>query len=83
MPDLYSRRSFIAGVLTAGVVSTSASFLLTRRESVTLTLATGFEPTGGGRELLTTLWNQQHPYVRIAVNEINSSNQDNYAKFTE
>ena len=83
MPDLYSRRSFIAGVLTAGVVSTSASFLLTRRESVTLTLATGSEPTGGGRELLTTLWNQQHPDVRIAVNEINSSTQDQFAKFTE
>ena len=83
MADLYSRRSFIAGVLTAGVASTSASFLLTRREQVVLTLATGAEPTGGGRELLTTLWNQQNPDIRIAVNEINSSTQDQFAKFTE
>ena len=47
MPDLYSRRSFLAGVLAAGTLSTTAGYLFTRRSPVTLTLVTGADPTGG------------------------------------
>ncbi|MEV6306769.1 extracellular solute-binding protein [Actinoplanes sp. NPDC051861] len=83
MAELYSRRSFLAGVLTAGMLSAATGYLLTRREPVTLTLATGAEPTGGGRNLLINLWNDLHPDVRIVPKEINSSTQDQFAKFTE
>jgi multiple sugar transport system substrate-binding protein len=80
MPDLYSRRSFIAGVLTAGMLSTAAGYLLTRRAPVKLTLATGVDNTGG-RNLLINLWNRFHPDVTIEVVTVNSSTQDQYDTF--
>jgi multiple sugar transport system substrate-binding protein len=80
--QLYSRRSFLAGVLTAGMLSTSASYLVTRRESITLTLATGADPTGG-RELLITMWNKLNPDTQIVVQEVNSSTQDQFDKFNQ
>lgn len=83
MAELYSRRSFLAGVLSAGMLSAATGYLLTRREPVTLTLATGAEPTGGGRELLINLWNELHPDIRIVPRDINSSTLDQFAKFTE
>lgn len=83
MAELYSRRSFTVGVLSAGLLSSAAGYLLTRREPVTLTLATGAEPTGGGRNLLINLWNNLNPDIRVVPREINSSTQDQYAKFTE
>ncbi len=82
MAELYSRRSFLAGVLTAGMLSTSAGYLLTRRESVTLTLATGADPTGG-RELLIAMWNEANPRARILVKEVNSSTRDQFDKFDQ
>lgn len=82
MAELYSRRSFLAGVLTAGMLSTSAGYLLTRRESVTLTLATGADPTGG-RELLITTWNESNPHIRLEVTEVNSSTRDQFDKFDQ
>ena len=82
MTDLYSRRSFLAGVLTAGMLSTAAGYVFTRRESVKLLLATGADPTGG-RRLLTTMWNESKPDVEIALKEVNSSTRDQYAKFIE
>ncbi|MFC7535003.1 ABC transporter-binding protein [Actinoplanes sp. GCM10030250] len=83
MAERYSRRSFMVGALTTGLLSSAAGYSLTRREPVTLTLATGAEPTGGGRKLLINLWNDMHPDIRIELLEINSSTQDQYAKFTE
>ncbi|GIE84645.1 extracellular solute-binding protein [Actinoplanes regularis] len=80
MPDLYSRRSFIAGVLTAGMLSTAAGYLLTRRTPVKLTLVTGADNTGG-RNLLINLWNRFHPDVTIEVVTVNSATQDQYDKF--
>ncbi|BCY06342.1 extracellular solute-binding protein [Actinoplanes sp. L3-i22] len=80
MPDLYSRRSFIAGVLTAGMLSTAAGYLLTRRTPVALTLVTGADNTGG-RALLINLWNRFHPDVTVEVVTVNSSTQDQYDKF--
>jgi multiple sugar transport system substrate-binding protein len=82
MTELYSRRSFLAGVLTAGMLSTSAGYFLTRRESITLTLATGVDPTGG-RELLVTMWNLLNPDTQIKPIEVNSSTRDQYDKFVE
>jgi multiple sugar transport system substrate-binding protein len=82
MTELYSRRSFLAGVLTAGMLSTSAGYFLTRRESITLTLATGADPTGG-RDLLITMWNEQNPQTRIVVKEVNSSTRDQFDKFNQ
>jgi multiple sugar transport system substrate-binding protein len=80
--ELYSRRSFLAGALTAGMLSTSASYLLTRRRSITLTLATGADSTGGRAQLIA-MWNQLNPDSQIVVQEINSSTQDQFAKFTQ
>ncbi|GIF04383.1 extracellular solute-binding protein [Actinoplanes siamensis] len=80
MPDLYSRRSFIAGALTAGMLSSTAGYLFTRRAPVTLTLVTGVDNTGG-RNLLINLWNRFHPDVTVEVVTVNSSTQDQYDKF--
>jgi multiple sugar transport system substrate-binding protein len=82
MGELYSRRSFLAGALTAGMLSTSAGYLLTRRESITLTLATGADKTGG-RRMLITMWNQLNPDTQIVVKEVNSSTQDQFDKFNQ
>jgi multiple sugar transport system substrate-binding protein len=73
MGELYSRRSFLAGVLTAGLLSSAAGYLFTRRDPVTLTLATGAEPTGGGRNLLINMWNELNPDIRIAVREMTAA----------
>jgi multiple sugar transport system substrate-binding protein len=64
------------------MLSTSASYLLTRRESITLTLATGVDSTGG-RQQLITMWNQLNPDTQIVVQEINSSTQDQFEKFSQ
>jgi multiple sugar transport system substrate-binding protein len=82
MTELYSRRSFLAGVLTAGMLSTSAGYLLTRRESISLTLATGADDTGG-RQLLVTMWNTLNPDTQIITREVNSSTRDQFDKFIE
>jgi multiple sugar transport system substrate-binding protein len=82
MTDLYSRRSFLAGVLAAGTLSTTATYALTRRSPVRLTLATGADPTGA-RDLLIDMWNMQHPDITLVAEVINSSTQDQYAKFTQ
>ena len=81
MTDLYSRRSFLAGVLAAGTLSTSAGYFLTRRRPVTLTLATGADPTGA-RDLLISMWNELHPDITVATEVISSSTQDQFEKFT-
>jgi multiple sugar transport system substrate-binding protein len=80
--ELYSRRSFLAGALTAGMLSTAASYLLTRRESITLTLATGADTTGGRAQLIT-MWNQLNPDTQIQVHVVNSSTQDQFDKFNQ
>jgi len=82
MTDLYSRRSFLAGVLAAGTLSTTAGYALTRRSPVRLTLATGADPTGA-RDLLIQMWNALHPDITLVAEVISSSTQDQYAKFTE
>jgi multiple sugar transport system substrate-binding protein len=82
MTDLYSRRSFLAGVLAAGTLSTTAGYALTRRSPVRLTLATGADPTGA-RDLLIDMWNELHPDITVVAEVISSSTQDQYAKFTE
>jgi multiple sugar transport system substrate-binding protein len=83
MGELYSRRSFLAGALTAGMLSTAASFLLTRRESITLTLATGVDDSSGGRGQLITMWNELNPDTQIKPLLINSTTQDQYDKFSQ
>jgi multiple sugar transport system substrate-binding protein len=81
MPDHYSRRSFLAGVLAAGTLSTTAGYLFTRKPSVTLTLVTGADPTGG-RDLLIAMWNESNPDAEIEVEVVRSSTKDQYDKFT-
>ncbi|OWV05627.1 hypothetical protein B5D80_17690 [Micromonospora wenchangensis] len=63
MPEQYSRRSFLSGVLTCGAVSAAAVYLLPgghRPPPVELRLATGADPTGA-RKLLLDMWNQANP----------------------
>jgi multiple sugar transport system substrate-binding protein len=81
--ELYSRRSFLAGALAAGMLSTAASYLLTRRESITLTLATGVDDSQGGRGELVTMWNELNPDTQIKPHEINSTTQDQFDKFSQ
>lgn len=81
MSEHYSRRSFLAGVLAAGTLSTSASYVFTRKSSVSLTLMTGADPTGG-RNLLVTLWNELNPDTRLNVEVVHSSTRDQFEKFT-
>ncbi|WP_249997556.1 extracellular solute-binding protein [Actinoplanes sp. M2I2] len=80
MTELYSRRSFLAGVLTAGTLSAAAGYVLTRREPVQLKLASGVDSTGG-RRLLVTMWNELNPGARIELKEVNSSTRDQYDTF--
>jgi len=82
MTDLYSRRSFIAGVLAAGTLSTTAGYLVTRRSPVRLTLATGADATGA-RDLLIGMWNALHPDITVVAEVISSSTQDQFDKFTQ
>src|ERR1700712_5448620 len=65
------------------MLSTAASFLLTRRESVTLTLATGVDDSQGGRGQLITMWNELNPDTQIKPLLINSTTQDKYDKFSQ
>ena len=82
MPEHYSRRSFLAGVVTVGMLSSATGYVFTRREPITLTLATGADPTGA-RALLITMWNELNPDARIVVKEVNSSTQDQFDKFIQ
>lgn len=82
MVDYYSRRSFLAGVLAAGTMSTTATYLATRKSSFTLKLVTGDDPTGG-RRLLISMWNELNPNTTIDVEEVHSSTNDQFEKFTE
>ncbi len=82
MPEHYSRRSFLAGVVSVGMLSSAAGYVFTRREPITLTLATGADPTGA-RALLITIWNELNPDARIVVKEVNSSTQDQFDKFNQ
>jgi multiple sugar transport system substrate-binding protein len=82
MPDLYSRRSFLAGALAAGTLSTMAGYVFTRTTPFTLRLVTGADPTGG-RDLLIAMWNELNPDALIEVEVVNSSTMDQYEKFVE
>jgi multiple sugar transport system substrate-binding protein len=82
MPEHYSRRSFLAGVVTVGMLSSAAGYVFNRREPITLTLATGADSTGA-RSLLITMWNELNPDARIVVKEVNSSTQDQFDKFDQ
>jgi ABC-type glycerol-3-phosphate transport system substrate-binding protein len=82
MADLYSRRSFLAGVLTAGTLSTTAVYLSARTPSITLKLATGADSTGGRRLLIDT-WNELNPNTTIEMEEVPSSTNDQFEKFKE
>ncbi|HWS32038.1 MAG TPA: extracellular solute-binding protein [Actinoplanes sp.] len=81
MAEVYSRRSFMVGTLSTGLLSSGAGYLLARHEPVQLTLVTGGEPTGGGRSLLITLWNQLNPDIHIDTKVVPSTTYDQYEKF--
>ncbi|GAA1625946.1 extracellular solute-binding protein [Actinoplanes couchii] len=81
MAEVYSRRSFMVGTLSTGLLSSAAGYLLTRHEPVRLTLVTGGEPTGGGRNLLITLWNQLNPDIFIDAKIVPSTTYDQVEKF--
>jgi multiple sugar transport system substrate-binding protein len=82
MAELYSRRSFLAGVLAAGTLSTAAAFLSTRTSPITLKLVTGADSTGG-RGLLVSMWNELHPNTTIQMDEVNSTTNDQFDIFVE
>jgi len=74
----FTRREFLAGVLATGTLSAAATYLLPGgrlRPSVTLTLVTGVDPTGG-RQLLIDLWNQANPDTFVKVEEVTGPTLD-------
>ncbi|HEX8345248.1 MAG TPA: extracellular solute-binding protein [Actinoplanes sp.] len=73
MPDQYNRRSFLAGVLACGTLSASAGYLLqgSPRAGIKLVLDSGADSTGG-RKAVIGLWNERHPDVQLALNEVPS-----------
>jgi len=82
MAELYSRRSFLAGALAAGTLSTAAAYLSTRTSPITLKLVTGADSTGG-RQLLVSIWNELNPNTTIQMEEIPSTTNDQFDKFVE
>jgi ABC-type glycerol-3-phosphate transport system substrate-binding protein len=81
VPEQYSRRSFLTGVLACGTLSATAAYLLPGGRSapaVELRLATGEDPTGG-RNVLFDMWNRANPAVTARADTINSGTGDERA----
>jgi multiple sugar transport system substrate-binding protein len=81
VPEQYSRRSFLTGVLACGTLSASAAYLLPGGRSaspVELRIATGEDLTGG-RDVLFDMWNRANPLVTARVDTINSGTGDERA----
>jgi multiple sugar transport system substrate-binding protein len=79
MPEIYSRRSFLSGVLACGALSAAATWLLPGGRSpgsIDLRLVSGADRTGA-RDLLIQMWNQANPRARArVVSEITSGSGD-------
>jgi multiple sugar transport system substrate-binding protein len=81
VPEQYSRRSFLTGVLACGTLSASAAYLLPGGRTagpVELRIATGEDNTGG-RGVLLDMWNRANPRVTARVDTINSGTGDERA----
>ncbi|HZM77096.1 MAG TPA: extracellular solute-binding protein [Candidatus Limnocylindrales bacterium] len=74
MPERYSRRDFLTGVLVCGTASTAALSLLPEKPlpasppapKVQLRLLTGPDVTGA-RELLISMWNRGHEQTEVIL----------------
>ena len=69
MPDEYSRRDFLTGVLVCGVVSAAAMYALPGGRSLPQTelkLLSGEDPTGA-RKLLVRAWNEANPRTTVIL----------------
>ncbi|RKR85847.1 carbohydrate ABC transporter substrate-binding protein (CUT1 family) [Micromonospora pisi] len=78
MPDQYSRRSFLAGVLTCGTLSAGAIYLLPGGRSlptIELRLTTGRDPTGA-RDLLIAMWERANPRTKVRLDIVSSGTLD-------
>src|SRR5690349_17635087 len=67
LPERYSRRDFLTGVLVTGTLSTAALSLLPGSRSpanVELRLLTGVDPTGA-HQLLVDMWNRANPNTTV------------------
>jgi multiple sugar transport system substrate-binding protein len=78
MPDGYSRRDFLAGVLAAGTLSAVAVYFSPGgrpRPSFSLTLASGTDSTGA-RDRLLDMWNAANPDSGVELMPVSGSTLD-------
>ncbi|WP_326551658.1 extracellular solute-binding protein [Micromonospora sp. NBC_01813] len=78
MPERYSRRSFLSGVLATGTFTAATIYLMpgarTPRE-IELRLVSGVDPTGA-RDLLISLWNDTNPRSPLRVDTVAAGSGD-------
>src|SRR4051812_40610116 len=80
MTESYSRRSFLNGVLACGTLTAATTWLIPGGRAHTgstdtahLTLATG---PSAGWDVLTDLWNRDHPQTDVTVKVIQGQTED-------
>jgi multiple sugar transport system substrate-binding protein len=80
VPEPYSRRSFLSGVLATGTFTAVAIYLTPGGRTmpeIELRLASGADPTGA-RDLLISMWNGANPRTLVRVDPIASGSGDEH-----
>lgn len=78
MPERFSRRDFLTGVLFTGTAAAAATYFAPGGRaipSVVLNFVTGVDPTGA-RDLLILMWNRANPSTKINIDPVEGSTAD-------
>ncbi|MFV2018965.1 extracellular solute-binding protein [Micromonospora sp. LOL_023] len=78
MPERYSRRSFISGVLATGTFTAASIYLMPGARTppeIELRLVSGVDPTGA-RDLLISMWNDTNPRSPLRVDTVAAGSGD-------
>ena len=78
VPERFSRRDFLTGVLFTGTAAAAATYFAPGGRaipSVVLNFITGVDPTGA-RDLLISMWNRANPSTRINIDLVGGSTAD-------